>query len=547
MTTKAPSLASQVSRAVVWNTLFVPLRMVMQVLSTVLKLNLLSPAAYGLLSIISSANNGLGTAIDMGTQRALPKYIPETHRSGGLPATSRLLGAVFGAQMALLAAVIVGLLAFRGNALAYLHGAIVGDTNLTKVAQTELATYVSTHVWLLLGVVMALLFLGVCYDILMAYLASFFKQRAWNSVALVAGVLQPLLVAGALLAGWGVTGALVAIVVAPAVAVALALMSVARMTSGELRSTVATNNGPVVLRPSSIVNLLPPGFIRYSGVSLLMTMTDFIASRGFVIFLVPSLSEVALLTAGAEVVAMMLSYLFTPMVGVQVPLFTRVRAGEGGTLNGAYQSLVRLQLLLLVPGGVGLVLLAQPALHVLAPSYTTAAPIVWVLTPCLFIECLLTTAHNALIVYEKLRIIVLSRVLALSVVPLVWLLAPTLGVVGVALAYGLARLASGTWVTANGFRLLGLRWPWRFTGRVALASSIMGLIVALLTLLLPALSLSPTIAARAQTALLLGALAVVGALVFAMSLRLLGGLDQSDRDQLLKMKLPFKRWMTRLL
>jgi O-antigen/teichoic acid export membrane protein len=244
---------------------------------------------------------------------------------------------------------------------------------------------------------------------------------------------------------------------------------------------------------------------------------------------------------------MMLSYLFTPMVGVQVPLFTRVRAGEGGTLNGAYQSLVRLQLLLLVPGGVGLMLLAQPALHVLAPLYTTAAPIVWVLTPCLFIECLLTTAHNALIVYEKLRIIVLSRVLALSVVPLVWLLAPTLGVVGVALAYGLARLVSGLWVTANGFRLLQLRWPWRFTGRVALASGIMGLVVALLTMLLPALSLEPTVAARMQTALLLGALAVVGAIVFVMSLRLLGGLDQSDREQLLKMKLPLKRWVTRLL
>ncbi|HEU5012663.1 MAG TPA: polysaccharide biosynthesis C-terminal domain-containing protein [Roseiflexaceae bacterium] len=529
----------------VWNTLFVPFRMVMQVLATVLKLNLLSPAAYGLLSIVSSANNGLGTAIDMGTQRALPKYIPETHRSGGLPATARLLGAVFGAQMALLAAVIVGLLAFRGNALAYLHGAISGDSNLTQQAQTELVAYVSSHVWLLLGVVMALLFLGVVYDILMAYLVSFFKQRAWNTVALVAGVLQPLLVAGALLAGWGVTGALVAIVVAPAVAVALALWSVARLAISDWRFQIGV--GAIQNPKSKIQNLLPPGFIRYSGVSLLMTMTDFIASRGFVIFLVPSLSEVALLTAGAEVVAMMLSYLFTPMVGVQVPLFTRVRAGEGGTLNGAYQSLVRLQLLLLVPGGVGLMLLAQPALHVLAPSYTTAAPIVWVLTPCLFIECLLTTAHNALIVYEKLRIIVLSRVLALSVVPLVWLLAPTLGVVGVALAYGLARLVSGLWVTANGFRLLQLRWPWRFTGRVALASGIMGLVVALLTMLLPALSLEPTVAARMQTAVLLGALAVVGAAVFVITLRLLGGLDQSDREQLLKMKLPLKRWVTRLL
>ena len=38
---------------------------------------------YGLLALISGANNGLGTVVDLGTARALPKYIPELSRSGG--------------------------------------------------------------------------------------------------------------------------------------------------------------------------------------------------------------------------------------------------------------------------------------------------------------------------------------------------------------------------------------------------------------------------------------------------------------------------------
>lgn len=550
MTTKQTSLATQVSRAVVWNTLFVPLKLVAQVLATVLKLNNLSPAAYGLLSLISGANNGLGTAIDLGTQRALPKYIPETHRAGGLPATARFLGAVFGAQMALLFAAALGLLAFRGNALTYLRGAITGDTRLTETARQTLLDYVGAHLGLLLGVVVMLLFLGVCYDMLMAYLSSFFKQRAWNSVALVAGVLQPLLVAGALIADYGLTGVLIAMVLAPALAVALALWSTARFTIDDLRLTLRENQKPadgVVNSRFSVLGSLPSGFIRYSAVSFLMTATDFIASRGFVIFLIPNLSAIALLTAGTEVVAMLLGYLFTPMVGVQVPLFTRVRAGEGGTLNGAYQSLVRLQLLLLVPGGVGLALLAQHALAVLAPAYRDAAAIVWVLTPCLFLECLLTTAHNALIVYEKLRIIVLSRILALAVVPLVLVLTPALGVLGAALAFGLARVISGAWVTANGYRLLGLRWPWRFTARVSLASLVMALLVGLLAARLPTLGAQPTALERVQLAGLLAALALGGALVFVGALRLVGGLDARDREQLLKLNLPLKRWVAKVL
>ena len=40
-TCRAPSLASQVSRAVVWNAVFVPLRMIAEIVATLLKLTVL--------------------------------------------------------------------------------------------------------------------------------------------------------------------------------------------------------------------------------------------------------------------------------------------------------------------------------------------------------------------------------------------------------------------------------------------------------------------------------------------------------------------------
>lgn len=170
----------------------------------------------------------------------------------------------------------------------------------------------------------------------------------------------------------------------------------------------------------------------------------------------------------------------------------------------------------------------------------------WVLVPCLFLECLLTTAHNALIVYEHLRMIIISRVLTLLVVvPLAFLLPPVYGVVGVALAFGLARLAAGFWVTANGYRLLGLRWPWQFTLRVTLASLIMALLVVAIRELLPALPAEVSLVERLVEALWLLGIASIGVVGFLGALRLLGGLDERDRQQLQQMKLPFKKWLVR--
>jgi O-antigen/teichoic acid export membrane protein len=526
ITTKAPALGTQVSRAVIWNTVFVPFRMLAEVTATFVKLTVLPLESYGLLALVSGASSGLGIGIDLGTTRALPKYIPETNRSGGPRATMRLLLAVLGAQVAVLLLVAVALVLLRANYLTMLDGMILADGRLKPDAQSTLLVFVRGYGGLLIAMILLLLLLGIGFDILMAYLNSFFKQRAWNSITLIAGLLLPLLSAAAVLAGWGIMGVLVAMVVAPAVAVALAGWQVLRLHRAITALPQSSDNGGV----------LPPGFVRYCGVSLLMTLTDFLASKSFVVFLARSISDAALLWAGASVVSMVLGYLYTPMVGVQVPLFTRVRAGEGGTLLGAYQSLVRLQVLLLLPGAVGLLLLARPVFALVIPKYISAAPLVWVLAPCLFLESLLTTAHNALIVYERFRIIVISRVLTLIGVPLVLLLSPALGIFGAALAFGLARVVAGMWVTASGYRLLGLRWPWRFTLRVALASGVMALLVALLGRLLPVIAETATLGQRLGALPLVLGVAAIGAVGFMAALRLTGGIDQDDRQRLLGLK-----------
>lgn len=585
---KTPSLGAQASRAVLWNVLFVPLRMLAEVAAQLLKLSVLSQASFGILSLLNSTNNGLGTWIDLGTGRALPKFIPEALRASGPRAVLRLLLAALGAQIALLLIIGAALVALRDRYLSYLSSLVSGAQNLPPADKQRVVQFIGEWRWPLIGAILAVLLFGIFYDVLMAYLSSFFKQRAWNSVNLAAQLLPPLLTVAVIVAGFDIAGIVAVMVLAPAIATALVGWQVWRSWSADVgswneqvRFQEATSEEPSetrmttadsyrytpigkylsrigVHRRSSAVDTqvaadtqperwLPPGFVRYCAVSFLMTSTDFLASGGFALFFTRDVVQAALLAAGVNVVRMVLGYLYTPMVGLQVPLFTRVRQGEGGTLLGAYQSLARLQVLLLLPGGIGLLLLARPIFTLLNPEYISATALVWVLVPCLFLESLLTTAHNALIVYERLKMVVIARLLTLVCVPLVIVLAPLFGVVGAALAFGLARLFAGVWVTANGYRLLGLRWPWRFTLRVLLASAAMAAVVGGLSALMPAVGATARGLQRLWILPPLLLISGIGAAVFLAALRLLGGLDERDRQQIAQMRLPLKRWLLRML
>lgn len=370
-TTKSPSLSSQVSRAVLWNVLFVPIRMLAEIFQTLVKLTVLPPISYGVLSLISATNNGLGTWIDLGTGRALPKFIPESNGRGGRRAVTRLLLVALGAQMALLLVIGGALLLLRNRYFAYLRNLVNDAINVPASDQQRLLSFIQQSGGVLIGTILAVLLFGIFYDVLMAYLSSFFRQRAWNSITLAAQLMPPLFTAAVILAGWDIAGVVAVMVFAPAVATALVGWQVLRHQRQLAPTPADADDG----------NWLPPGFVRYCSVSFLMTATDYLASAGFAAFFASDAVEIAVLMAGVNIVKVVLSYLYTPMVGVQVPLFTRVRAGEGGTLNGAYQSLVRLQVLLLVPGGVGLVLLARPIFALLQSKYIEAAPLVWILVP----------------------------------------------------------------------------------------------------------------------------------------------------------------------
>lgn len=531
-----PALAAQAGQAVVWNVLFLPARMLAEIGVQLIQLNFLGLAAFGVLTIIRASVSLIGTWIDLGIDRALPKFIPEVQHSNGRAGVRWMLARVVVVKLVVLLAVSVALWLLSDSFLLYLEAQVRAVPRLGDAERNLLLGQIERSGWFWIAAIVGLLVLGAIYDVLMAYLISYFRQRAWNSISLVSMLVQPLLIGAAVLLEWHVTGVLAAMLFTAALGVVLAAWQVGRLSRSQ---------PPAGAEVSAAPEGLPRRFVPYASLSYLFNLSDVAASYVFLVFFLQGLEQQAVLSVAANVARQVLTYLYVPMQGVQVPLFTRARAGEGATLPGAYAAVCRLLLLLLVPGAVGLMILARPLVLSQYPQFVAAVPAIVLLTPLLFAESLLATSQNALMVSEQYPPIIVSRLLAFTSLPLALLLAPPYGVLGAVLAIGLARVLAGAVVFVAGRQRLALQFPAAYGLRLLLAAGIMA------AALLPLAGLLPTrVSGVAERVELFGAamgLVLLGAAVFLVALRLLGGLDPRDRQQLAGLRLPLKRLVLRVL
>jgi hypothetical protein len=397
----------------------------------------------------------------------------------------------------------------------------------------------------LIATVLVLVALGSFYDGLMAYLVSYFRQRAWNLITLSGDVIQPMTAAVLVLSGFGVAGVLVALVLTPTISVLLAGWQVLTGLVGQPPSPTAPAASSAAQRTEQPPRLWSR-FALYTAMSHVLNLSDYVMSWLFAIFLLDNLAQVGLYTVGTAMVRQALALLYRPLVGVQVPLFTRVKAGDAD-LPATYAAVGRLLALVLLPGGVGLVLVARELILVQYPDFAGAELVIYLLTPFLFLETFMSSAQIVLQVYERYRLLLLSRAATLLVLPLMLWLAPAYGMVGAALAVGGGRVLIGVTAVLLAQPTFHLRYSWRFFGRVALATLVMASVVLGLKHLLRLDEVGTAVAARLLAAVPLLGVMLAGALCFVVALRLLGGLEPQDRRWILEQRIPFKRWLVRLL
>ncbi len=540
------TLGRQVSRAMFWNTLIAPLKTVIELITNLIILNVLTPPEFGVLRLVTSAAATLGIWVDLGTDRSLPRFIPELQQERGRAAVRRFMQRIF-LFKGLLLAIGGGLfLLFSPRFIAFLLDGIAQlPERIDDAARATLTAEVLQLAPLMIATVLALVVLGSLYDGLMAYLMSYFRQRAWNLITVLGDVVQPTLTAAFVLAGYGIGGVLVAVVLTPVLSVAVAGWQVVQ----SLRDPPPTTLTHVAPPPGSRGQLdrhLWRRFAVYTSFSNILNLSDYFLSWLFAIFLLTNPVQVALYAVGTALVRQANGLLYRPLVGIQVPLFTRVRGGEAD-LASTYAVVGRVLVVILVPGGVGLMLLAHELILVQYPQYAGAALVVLLLTPALFFETFLSSAQIVLQVYERYRLLLLSRLPTLLVLPLMLWAAPRYGLVGAALTVGGGRVLLGLTAAVLAQREFRLAYSWGFFGRVALASGAMGAVVWGLQQLPWLADAGSSVAARLQAAGVLLLIMLIGVGVFVLALRLLGGLEARDRAWLRQNRVPMGTLIARFL
>jgi O-antigen/teichoic acid export membrane protein len=231
---------------------------------------------------------------------------------------------------------------------------------------------------------------------------------------------------------------------------------------------------------------------------------------------------------------------------VVTPVLARVRTRESeAAMKDAYASLVRLIGLVVIPAAVGLCLLTPRLLLALYPKFAEAWPFAVVFVAFVFLDMILGVAQTALMTLERYRPVLLLRLTAFLSLPVMALLLPRYGLLGVAWGFGLVRILPPLLVTLYAGVLWGLPFPLRFLGRVAFASACFA--VPLRALLEPAPRVMAPSAPNVAAVLPLLGYAALGAALFLGALKATGGLDSHDRRRLLELRLPFKDRLARLL
>lgn len=559
---KKSHLTHQVSRALAWNTLLAPLKTITELAANIIILNILPLPHVGILRLVSSAAASLGIWVDFGIDRSLPRFIPEIEQQKGRAAVKTFMSGIFAIKVALLVIFSLLFLLFSGHFTSYLLDRAANLPERFEAARTLLANDIVHLTPWLIATVLALVILGSFYDGLMAYLISYFRQRAWNLIGLVGSVLQPLLASILVIAGKGIGGVLIAMVITPVISVGLAGWQVLKslLQHGEKGNVDSCPPSPQPLsldergasehsspaRDGNDETQTWRRFFTYTGMTNILNISDYIVSWYFAVFLLHDLAQVAIYTTGTAMVRQALALLYTPLVGIQVPFFTRVRGGDS-SLAEAYAGIGRILAFILIPGGVGLTLLAHELIVVQYPHYADAALVVYLLTPCLFIESFLSSAQIVLQVYERYRLLIVPRLLSLLIIPILVWIAPRYGLVGVTLAIGGGRIIIGVATALIAATALPLRYSWAFFARVSLATLGMAAIVIGVKHMLGLDNIGTTLVERLLAAGQLFGIAALGAIAFVIALRVMGGLEPADRQRILESRLPLRRWLVKVL
>jgi len=498
-----PPLFERVSASVYWNTLLLPVVIVCGTLTSVLVRRRFGLAS-GSYDVLLGLVNTILFYSSLGIPSGLTKTLPEREIASGRLAVERLLARACSARFAILALFIGAMNAFAETIAERLQ---LGPGGIVYLR--------------LLG---ALIATRAVNDLVTYTLYAFLAQRQVNLLIILQSLLDPAFIAVALLLGYGIGGVVTALT---ASAATVACFGIATAT----RTVRRLSPSP---QPRASGDRVSAAW-KFSLFDYVLELSRYFGGPDFartaLAAVLPNRGLVAIFAVGFYLAFMVVNLIASIFRGVYRPMFTRLRAeGRSTDLERAFLAVCKTQLALLLPAGVGLVIMAADYVPLLyGETFGPAVAVTRILIVLLVTETAFNQALIILTVDERYATVV--RLVAIQAVaaPLVVLVGRSSGVEAAALVLGLGRATTTVVAYLVCRRHYGLSYPWGFAARILAASAAMGVV------LVPARAAWPTSVVEAIT------LTIVGAIVFAVGVRLLGVVGNEEVALLRRVNLPGAR------
>jgi O-antigen/teichoic acid export membrane protein len=531
------TLGTHATRAAYWNTVLLPAKLGAHLLAQLVLANALPKAEYGVYVLALAVGVTSGSLVDLGTERSVVKFLPEVAGRQGRRGVRTLLSWVFGFKLAVLVPVIAFATLFHNVFFHYLDGRVPSN-------QQDVARIVRSEHWTIFFSVVSLVLVGAFYDVAMQSLVATFKNKSWNIITILVTLLDPMVVTIIVL-----TGGNIAIVLVGRVLVALAAMFLAGAFAVFAVQESAVVEGQYVTDEEHGRPLPISRFVFYSSLQYALQVTSFFTSYAFAALILTNADEIAGYRVANGSVREILSALTAPIIGIQVPIFTRIfTARDVRQLDIAYALVARFLALILVPGGVGLALLIPNLFRVLYPKYVSFTGVCIVMIGLLFAESCLSTGTTVLLTFERYKPVIAARAIALLAFPIMFITARLYGAMGAALTSGGFAVVAALVGTIAANVVLPIRYPLAFLGRVGTAAGCMAVVVGSLAFTIGRVPDNPGGGLhRLFWLAIIGLIAALGGAVYLAVFRRIGGVEQSDIERLRTLRIPARGLILRLL
>ena len=503
-------LLHDVSRSIFWNAMLLPV-----VTATGVLLSILIRRRFGLESGYYDVALGIANSIlfysGLGLAGSLQKFLPEVQLAGGGTAVLRLVARLGAIRLAAALVVLMPLLIWSDAAARAFNLGPDGALYFRLLA--------------------ALIAGRTVLDFAYRALDAFFQQLSVNVLSLLHGVLDISLVLLAVVLGMHMAGVVAALGVSSVVMAVLAVLAVRWHVRG-LSSRTATAEQSI---PSDV------RIWKLSGVTYFRDLSLYFATPAFaspaLVAVLGGPEPVALFATSYFVASSTVTLVVSGFRGIYRPAFAHVMAaGERAQLHRAFDLVNKLQILAVVPAGIGLAVMVGDYLPLLYGSpFVAAVPVARVLVVLLFAETAIAAGALVLWVDEQYRPVLTAQAVMIAGAPLFVWTAAQFGLVASAWVLGGSRLVSALFSYAIARRRYNVRYPWRFFVRVASVSGFMALC------LVGIRAYWPTSPLEAIT------LTALGAAIFVVGLRMFHVLGRDDLEILGRTSIPGRHLLSRWL